>query len=176
MTTAHLWLIVDDDVVFADTLARRLQRRGDRVLLAHDAGAALEHALAKPDRVILDLRLGKESGLQLLPRLRERLPNGYIVVLTGYASIATAIHAMKQGADYYLPKPVLFEDLISAFDAPTIDPDASAQPTMSPRRLEWEHLQRVLDEENGNISNAARRLGMHRRTLQRKLLKRPVPQ
>ncbi len=168
-----LWLIVDDDIAFVETLARRLRRRGDRVLLAHDSQTALGYAEQQPDRVILDLRLGNESGLHLLPRLRERLPDGFILVLTGYASIATAVRATKQGADGYLPKPVLFQDLMTAFDAP----DAAVETedaAMSPRRLEWEHLQRIVSEEDGNLSRAARRLSMHRRTLQRKLSKRPV--
>jgi two-component system response regulator RegA len=174
MSEAQLWLIVDDDVAFGETLARRIRSRGDATLLAHDAGAALAQAMKAPQRVILDLRIGEESGLQLLPQLRALLPDAFIVVLTGYASIATAIRATKDGADDYLPKPVRFNDLLAAFESNRETLDEIQSATMSARRLEWEHLQRVLAEADGNISQAARRLGMHRRTLQRKLAKRPV--
>ena len=167
------WLIVDDDPVFADTLARGLRRRGEQVTVAHDGDTALAAAeRAAPGRVLLDLRLGDESGLRLLPALRSRLPAARIVILTGFGSIVTAVQAMRDGADDYLPKPVALKDVLASFeDGPAAPPD---YPTMSPRRLEWEHIQRVLTEEEGNVSRAARRLGMHRRTLQRKLLKRPV--
>lgn len=167
------WLIVDDDPVFAGTLARGLRRRGDRVAVANDPDAALAEAAASPPRrVVLDLRLGNESGLRLLPDLRARLPDAHIVILTGFGSIATAVQAMRDGADDYLPKPVGLKDLLAAFEG-SAEPEP-AFPTMSPRRLEWEHIQRVLAEQDGNVSAAARRLGMHRRTLQRKLAKKPA--
>jgi len=109
--------------------------------------------------------------LNILPDLRAVLPDARIVVLTGYASIATAVLAVKQGADDYLPKPVDLNHVLAAFsNRPTSD--LSSAETMSPKRVEWEHIQRVLAEEDGNVSRAARRLGMHRRTLQRKLGKR----
>jgi two-component system, response regulator RegA len=173
---AHRWLIVDDDITFGETLARRLRGRGDEVLLAHDTTSALAHAEREPERVVVDLRIGDESGLRLLPQLRTRLPAARIIVLTGYASIATAVRATQAGADDYLPKPLLFHDLLAAFESSRVSDDAVevTDEVMSARRLEWEHLQRVVVEENGNISQAARRLGMHRRTLQRKLAKRPV--
>jgi two-component system, response regulator RegA len=176
----HRWLIVDDDEAFSSALTRGLERRGDTVGVAHDARSALAQARSHPQRVVLDLRLGADSGLQVLPKLRAALPASHIVVLTGYASIATAVRAVKEGADHYLPKPVLLKELLAAFDgldAEAADADSAEalQATMSPRRLEWEHIQRVLEEERGNVSSAARRLGMHRRTLQRKLAKHPVP-
>jgi two-component system response regulator RegA len=176
MSDTHRWLIVDDDITFGETLARRLRGRGDEVLLAHDTASALAHAEREPDRVVVDLKIGHESGLRLLPQLRDRLTHARIIVLTGYASIATAIRATKAGADDYLPKPLLFNDLLASFESPPRPDDLVQVPdeVMSAKRLEWEHLQRVVAEENGNISQAARRLGMHRRTLQRKLSKRPV--
>lgn len=177
MTTGEAagWLIVDDDRVFADTVARGLKRRGNQVAVALDTGGALDIARRHaPAHVLLDLRLGTESGLQLLPELRRLLPQARIVILTGYGSIATAVQAMRDGADDYLPKPVRLADVLRAFSIP-VEAEAPGFEPMSPRRLEWEHLQRVLTEEDGNVSRAARRLGMHRRTLQRKLAKKPSP-
>jgi two-component system response regulator RegA len=171
--TAH-WLIIDDDPVFSTTLARSLTRRGDRVAVANDADTALVAATDAIDRVVLDLRLGNDSGLRLLPALRARLPLARIIILTGFGSIATAVQAVREGADDYLPKPTRLKDLLSAFEGAGGTPEEF--PTMSPRRLEWEHIQRVLAEENGNFTQAARRLGMHRRTLQRKLSKKPAGQ
>ena len=176
MTERSRWLIVDDDTAFAETVARRLTHRGDEATVAHDAAAALQLAQAvPPHRVLLDLRLGTESGLRVLPELRRLLPNARIVILTGFGSIATAVQAMRDGADHYLPKPVRLTDILHAFDNAAKSATKDYEP-MSPRRLEWEHLQRVLTEEGGNVSRAARRLGMHRRTLQRKLAKKPPSQ
>lgn len=176
MTESSRWLIVDDDVAFAETVVRGLTRRGDEASVAHDAAAAMQLAQAiPPDRVLLDLRLGTDSGLRLLPELRRLLPNARIVILTGFGSIATAVQAMRDGADHYLPKPVRLTDILHAFDNVGESTTGHYEP-MSPRRLEWEHLQRVLTEEDGNVSRAARRLGMHRRTLQRKLAKKPPSQ
>lgn len=173
------WLIVDDDRVFAETLARGLTRRGHRAAIANDGAEALRQAELGTDRVVLDMRLGDESGLRLLPALRQRLPSARIVILTGFGSIATAVQAIREGADDYLPKPARLADVLRAFESgpeAATPPDSAAFHPMSPRRLEWEHLQRVLAEEQGNVSRAARRLGMHRRTLQRKLAKKPLPQ
>lgn len=180
------WLLVDDDRVFTDTIARGLRRHGFTCTAAHDGETALALAAREqPERVLLDLRLGQESGLALLPQLRALLPDAEIVVLTGFASIATAVRAVKDGADDYLPKPALLRDLLARFEALSArggnavgdDDDVTGTAidtrAMSPRRLEWEHIQRILGECDGNISEAARRLGMHRRSLQRKLSKRP---
>jgi two-component system response regulator RegA len=126
---------------------------------------------------VVDLRLGDEDGLALVAPLRARHPALRIVVLTGYASIATAVKAIKLGADDYLAKPVTagaVADVLARTPAePTAAPAPAAEP-MSPRRLEWEHIQRVLAEHDGNVSATARTLRMHRRTLQRKLSKRPT--
>jgi two-component system response regulator RegA len=124
---------------------------------------------------VLDLRLPDGSGLDLIPLLREHHPQARVVVLSGYASIPTAIDAIKLGATYYLAKPVDADAVVRAFDggdnAPPSPAHAPAQPP-SVRRVEWEHIQRVLKDCEGNISAAARALRMHRRTLQRKLGKR----
>jgi len=169
------YLIVDDDEVFADTLARRLRRRGQEAEIATDADAALAACTRRPpQRIILDLKLAETSGLQLLPELRAHLPDAEIVVLTGYSSIATAVSAIKLGAVHYLAKPASLDEILAAFatDAPLPAPAPESLPSLN--RVEWEHIQRALDEHHGNIAATARALGMHRRTLQRKLGKRPV--
>lgn len=171
-------LIVDDDVSFCQVLMRALTRRELRVACAHDIDAALELARTqRPGRALVDLKLADASGLQVISGLKEALPDIDIVMLTGYSSIATAVEAVKRGAINYLCKPVGVDDILDAFaigDTPDI-PEAASQP-LSVDRLEWEHIQKVLLEHDGNISATARALGMHRRTLQRKLQKRPVRQ
>ena len=172
-------LLIDDDETFARVLARALGARGFSVSTAHDAVSALsllrrEH----PSHCVLDLKLGADNGLALIPQLLAIAPNLRILLLTGYASIATAVEAIKRGAHDYLAKPVDADAIVRALrddDAAEADPSASANEHAPPlRRLEWEHIQRVLVESEGNISEAARRLGLHRRTLQRKLAKHPV--
>jgi two-component system response regulator RegA len=174
-------LIVDDDATFARVLSRALASRGFQVIAAGEAGEA--RALARrhhPQYCVLDLKLGDENGLRLIPDLLALVPDVRILLLTGYASIATAVEAIKRGAHDYLAKPVdadavvralLEGDSASSGEEEVLDaPDAP----LPLRRLEWEHIQRVLTECDGNISETARRLGMHRRTLQRKLGKHPV--
>lgn len=175
-------LIIEDDATFSGALARALKRRDYPTFVAATPAAALELASAEaPDWIVLDLNLAGASGMALIPRLRESLPECRIVVLTGYASISTAVDAIKLGAMQYLAKPVDVETLLNAFHhAPEGHPAvaAVAPPAvpMSVDRMEWEHIQRVLREHQGNISATARALNMHRRTLQRKLLKRPAKQ
>jgi len=170
-------LVIDDDPSFNAILVRTLERRGYAACGARDAQSALDKARElKPGNVILDLNLNGSSGLALIPRLLEIRPDCRIVVLTGYASITTAVDAVKLGAIQYLAKPVEIEAILSAFDDdsdPDFDLPISDDP-LSVDRLEWEHIQRVLNENDGNISATARALKMHRRTLQRKLSKRPV--
>ena len=171
-------LVVDDDRRFAITLAAALARRGYVAHVAHDAAAALATAQAEaPSAAVVDLKLGSDDGLALIEPLRRAHPLLRIVVLTGYASIATAVKAIKLGADDYLAKPVTAAQVEAVLErGPTGGGYGGAeQPLepMSPRRLEWEHIQRVLAEHDGNISATARTLRMHRRTLQRKLAKRP---
>ncbi len=174
-TPAEL-LLVDDDPVFGRVLATALGRRGFHVTLA--ASITQARGLLPELRVshaVLDLRLPDGSGLELLPLLRARLPQVRIVVLSGYASIPTAIDAIKLGATYYLAKPVDADAVVRAFDAGRPAAASSAPPPAEPpsvRRVEWEHIQRVLRDHDGNVSAAARALRMHRRTLQRKLGKR----
>lgn len=171
-----LTLVIDDDPVFNSILVRTLNRRGLPAQGALDADAALGLAQAmRPTRIVLDLNLAGSSGLALIQPLLAITPDCRIVILTGYASIATAVDAVKLGAIQYLAKPVEIEAIIAAFDAtePDIEQGAPDEP-LSVDRLEWEHIQRVLGENDGNISATARALKMHRRTLQRKLAKRPV--
>ncbi|MDP1652268.1 MAG: response regulator [Rhodocyclaceae bacterium] len=172
-------LVIDDDVTFNAVLARALTRRGYRVSSAADAHAALTAAqAAPPDAVVLDLNLGNSSGLNLIRPLLDIAPACRIVVLTGYASIATAVEAIKLGAMQYFAKPIEVDAIVAVFETPEeTGPDADAilsSDPLSVGRLEWEHIQRVLHEHAGNISATARALRMHRRTLQRKLAKHPV--
>ncbi len=170
------FLLVDDDDTFRDVLARMLTRRGYAVQGAANGLEAV--ALARtlqPQRIVLDLSMPGESGLLVLPRLLAAAPQAKVVVLTGYASIATAVDAIKLGAVNYLTKPAEVGAILAAFDARAdVDPAQVPDEPMSVDRLEWEHIQRVLAEHEGNISATARALKMHRRTLQRKLSKRPV--
>jgi two-component system response regulator RegA len=169
-------LLVDDDRVFGEVMARALSRRGFTVALVRCAADALETMRTRaPDYAVIDLRLANESGLSLVPCLRAVAPQAPIVVLTGYASIATAVEAIKLGATHYLAKPVDADEVVRAFGRQAGDPGAPlADHPLSIERLEWEHIQQVLAQHAGNISATARSLNMHRRTLQRKLAKRPV--
>jgi two-component system, response regulator RegA len=174
-------LVIDDDEVFRNALQRAFMRRGLQVMLARDSASALAVLHEQmPDACVLDMKIGQESGLHLLPRLLQRRPGLKVVVLTGYASIATAVEAVKQGAVNYLAKPADADEILAAFDVQSVPvvsvaPETVLEtPPMSVDRLEWEHIQKVLAENAGNISETARALGMHRRTLQRKLQKRPV--
>ena len=170
-------LVIDDDETFNAVLTRALTRRGFSVSGATDVKTALARAQeTPPDRIVLDLNLAGNSGLALIDPLLAINADCRIVVLTGYASIATAVNAIKLGAVQYLAKPVELEAILAAFDAdarPATGETPAAEP-LSVGRLEWEHIQRVLHANDGNISLTARALKMHRRTLQRKLAKRPV--
>lgn len=168
-------LIVEDDAVFARTLARSFERRGYQVRHAGD-GAEMETVLADyaPTHAVVDLRLGDTSGLACVSRLHEQDAEMRIVVLTGFASIATAVEAVKLGAVNYLAKPANTDDIEAALGASAAG-DAEVEPEARPstlRTVEWEHIHQVLADSGFNISEAARRLGMHRRTLTRKLEKR----
>jgi len=168
-------LLVDDDAVLAETLSRALAARGFQVQVAMSAeeGAALARE-DPPEFAVVDLKLPDGTGLKLISTLLRLDPHTRIVVLTGYGSIATAIDAIKLGAAYYLAKPVDADDLVYAFDrAGSSDTPPNEKP-MSLQRVTWEHIDRVLQQHNGNVSATARALSMHRRTLQRKLAKRPV--
>lgn len=164
-------LVVDDDVKFASALARAMKRRGYRTVVAHDADEALEEADAwgPPYGAILDLRMPGPDGLELLRQLRERYPKVRAVLLTGYGSISSAVDAMKIGAVNYLTKPTDADAIARALEEPASAPNDAGSKTVALDELEWEHVQQTLAETGGNVSEAARRLGIHRRTLQRKL-------
>ena len=168
-------LIVEDDADFAAALARAMTRRGFEVALAHDAATARSVAERfAPSHAVVDLKLPGESGLKVVEHLAARTPAPAIVVLTGYASIATAVEAVRLGARHYLAKPADADEILAALlrDEPDAELDVHPEP-LSVARLEWEHIQKVLNEHDGNISATARALKMHRRTLQRKLDKNP---
>lgn len=171
------YLLVDDDERFRARLAQALLDRGNEVTTAasHDAAEAVARDLAV-DRAIVDLKMPGKSGLATVRMLKEVQPAIEIVVLTGYGSIATAVDAVRHGASEYLQKPSHTEQILGAFDrgADPIDEDALALQTPSLAKIEWEHIERVLQECGGNISRAARVLGVQRRTLQYKLAKFPV--
>jgi two-component system response regulator RegA len=150
--------------------------------LASSGGAALHAAM--PDFAVIDLRLPSGSGLDVVRLLRRLSPRTVMVVLTGYGSIATALEAVALGAAHYLTKPATIDEILAGFararpageDAAAAEAPASVVPeVLSLARVEWEHINRVLADCEGNVSEAARRLGMHRRSLQRKLSKHPLP-
>ena len=171
-------LIIEDDINLATTLARRLTKHSFNCEVAHNQTEALLRARQQqPDCILLDMKLADENGLALIAPLRHLLPEAHIVLLTGFASIATAVEAMRLGANDYLTKPVDMASLLKALkvELATTVTEISEE-VMSPERLEWEHIQHVLHSNNGNVSMTARQLNMHRRTLQRKLQKKPVQQ
>ena len=173
-------LLVDDDEVFRQRLARAFRDRGWEVREAGDLGDALAAAEEEtPEYVVVDLRLPGGSGLEVVRQLKALDETTAIVVLTGYGSIATGLDALRLGAAHYLTKPADADEVIAGFaraGAAAVDvsaPDPSVD-TPSLARVEWEHINRVLADAGGNVSEAARRLGLHRRSLQRKLAKYPV--
>jgi len=169
-------LLVDDDEAFRRVLSRALERRGYAVSSAADVDEALLTAQAQPpEYAVVDLKMPGDSGLVLIEKLIELDPNTRIVMLTGYASIATAIEAIKLGAIHYLAKPCDADEVVAALNKSGAGDSALpvSDSPLSVDRLEWEHIQRVLAEHQGNVSSTARALKMHRRTLQRKLSKHP---
>jgi two-component system, response regulator RegA len=168
-------LLVDDDESFTLVLARALQRRGYNTVVAHSTASAIELAQQQSfDKAVVDLKMQGASGLTLISALKQQQPLLEIVMLTGYSSVATAVEAVKLGAINYLCKPANTEEILAAFTRTEGNANIEVpenRPTID--RVEWEHIQKVLSENNNNISATARALGMHRRTLQRKLNKRP---
>ena len=169
-------LVVDDDPMFRNRLCRAFR---DRDCEAHEAETAEEtFSLARsvsPDLVLLDLKMPNVSGLDLIQNIKKLDSTIAVIILTGYGSIATAMQALKLGADHYLSKPADAEQILAAYRALTVESGEKQAPTTVPSlaRVEWEHIQRVLSDCSGNISQAAKLLGIHRRSLQRKLLKFP---
>lgn len=167
-------LIIDDEEHFVQVLSRSLTRLGYDTTCAYTSEQGLEAVKQDSfDWISLDLRLGKDSGLDLIHQLLQHSPNSRIVILTGFASIPTAVEAIKLGAFNYLHKPATVKELLRAFEDNTEEEVTIEASPMSVERLEWEHIQRILHENDGNVSSTARALGMHRRTLQRKLQKHP---
>ena len=166
-------LIVDDDKAFAERLGRAMAARGYQPTVATcvaDGMAAL--AIAPPAFAVIDLKLGDGSGLEVMKALKERRPESRAVILTGYGAIATAVIAVKLGAFDYLAKPVNADEVVAALNAERLDRVDKVEPPMSADRVRWEHIQRVYESCERNVSETARQLNMHRRTLQRILAKR----
>ena len=172
------FLVIDDDEAFCHALSRSLQRKGYLVEVAQDLDSARQVCQQfSPHYAVVDLKIDQESGLSIIPYLRERFPDIRLLMLTGYSSIATAVDAIKLGADNYLQKPAGTTAILNALNEERRSPAVeSIDPIKAPslERRTWEHIQQALKENDGNISATARQLGMHRRTLQRKLQKRPV--
>ena len=170
-------LLVDDDDSFRDRLARAMRARGFDVDTAASYAEAMAAARsAPPDRVVVDLNMPGRGGLELVRDLKERHPAAAVVVLNGFGSVATAVDAVRLGACNYLHKPAHTDMILAAFERGRDDPLDPDEPDYQPpslARAEWEHIQRVLSDCGGNVSMAARKLGLHRRTLQRKLSKHP---
>ena len=169
-------LLVDDNIAFRERLARAFRERGFSVNTAGCYEEAMELARQeRPELAVVDLRMPGDSGLTLLRDLKELAPTTRVLVLSGFGSIATAIDAMRLGATNFLPKPADADDILAAFErseAPVFDAAETAPETPTLARAEWEHIHRVLADCGGNVSEAARRLGIHRRSLQRKMRKR----
>jgi len=176
-TAVATGLLVDDNLLYLQTLQRSLRKRGFESVLAQCIDEALSQARAHlPGFAVIDLKLGEESGLDLIEPLKQIRGDMRILLVTGYASVATAVEAIKRGADHYLLKPVTADALARALCGEQ-EEVPEPQNTMVPlARLEWEHIQQALAETQGNISAAARLLGTHRRSLQRKLARRPGPE
>ena len=166
-------LVVDDDAPFRERLVRAMRDRGFEAVGVGDHQSAIDSAEGdSPELALVDLRLPGQTGLSVVRDLKRLDPATVIVVLTGYGSIATAVESNKLGAASYLTKPADADQIVAAFDG--VQPPETAEiPSLA--RVEWEHIQRVLTDCNGNVSQAARLLGMHRRSLQRKLAKLPLP-
>jgi len=169
-------LIIDDDEIFCQVLANAVENRGYQTKQAYNLKQTQSIIQVwKPQFAVVDLRIGHDSGLKVCQMLLKNIPNIQIVILTGYASIATAVEAIKLGVIQYLTKPTDVDTILKALLQDKADIEISIPSKPLPvKRLEWEHLQKVLIENKGNISKAANQLGMHRRTLQRKLQKKPV--
>jgi two-component system response regulator RegA len=171
-------LIVEDDVIFANTLTRRVTQHGfDCVHVETNSAALLACHRHKPDYVLLDMKLSQETTLNIITPIRQLRPKSRIILLTGFASIATAVEAIKLGADDYLTKPLDTKTLLAALNeskASLISTNTELDGvTLSAEQAQWQHIQQVLKANDGNISATARQLSMHRRTLQRKLQKKP---
>jgi len=169
-------LVVDDDTVFCEVLSEALTKRGYTVSVAHNVDEGIELAKAEPPEfAVVDLKMPGKSGLEMVSELKNLDEHTRIVVLTGYASIATAVEAIKLGAIHYLAKPADADEIAAAFYRDQGDKEMPIRTKpLSVGQVEWEYIHKMLTECEGNISETARRLNMHRRTLQRKLAKYPI--
>lgn len=166
-------LIVEDDLAYGQTLCRRMRKQGFTVELVTDATDVLVAARRiVPEYILMDMKLNNQTSLPLIKPLRALLPNSSIVLLTGFASIATAVEAIRLGATDYLAKPTDTNTIIATLTGQVGEVSIDESP-LSSEQLEWEHINQVLKVNNGNVSQTARQLRMHRRTLQRKLQKKP---
>lgn len=173
--SARSVLLVEDDERFRERLGRALTARGCEVRAVASVDEALAAArLESPELAVVDLKLPAGSGLDVVRGLHAIDPTTRIVVLTGYGSIATALESMKLGATHYLTKPVDADQVLAAFEGRDVAQEPPTVEVPSLARVEWEHIQRVLNDCDGNVSQAARLLGIHRRSLQRKLSKFPA--
>ena len=169
-------LIVDDDATLRERLAQAFRQRGFEVTTASGGSEALARAREDtPEYAVIDLRMPDQNGLEVLKAIRALDPATRILILTGYGSIATAVEATRLGAVGYLPKPADADEILAAFSRDEGDSPAGRIETPSLARNEWEHIHRVMADCAGNVSETARRLGIHRRSLQRKLAKLPPP-
>jgi len=175
--TPESLLLLEDDALLAEQTRRAFARHGIEVHHAADLqqAHALLATLATLDAAVLDQNLGNDNGLDLIQPLLARFPHCRVLVLTGYGSIPAAVAATRRGAHNYLTKPASAGEILDALGRDPGDTDDLPEAPPSLQRLEWEHIQRVLDAHQGNISRAADALGIHRRTLQRRLKKRPSP-
>ena len=166
-------LVLDDDAAFRQRLARAMEKRGFEPVMAETVAEGLAIARSRlPAYAVIDLRLEDGNGLDVVEALREVRPDSRVVVLTGYGAIATAVAAVKIGAVDYLSKPADADDVEKALLSTGDDKPAPPENPMSADRVRWEHIQRVFELCDRNVSETARRLNMHRRTLQRILAKR----
>ncbi|KAF7764492.1 two-component system, response regulator RegA [Pseudoalteromonas citrea] len=167
-------LVIEDDIAFSNTLSRRMGKYGFDCKVVNDERDILAVCSSfLPQYILLDMKLNTRSGLHFIEPLKALCPDSTLVLLTGFASIATAVEAVKLGADNYLTKPADTQVILQALMG-TKSNTQLPETVMSPERLEWEHIQQVLKNNDGNISQTARQLNMHRRTLQRKLQKKPA--
>ncbi len=177
MSASHIQgtlLLVDDDATLRERLARALRERGLEVVTAAGGNEALARAReARPAAAVVDLRMPDMSGIEVLTALLALDDRMRVLILTGYGSIATAVEATRRGAIGYLPKPADADEILAALAPARGEPPPRPAETPSLARTEWEHIQRVLADCGGNVSEAARRLGIHRRSLQRKLQRYP---
>lgn len=169
-------LLLEDDQALALALSRAMENRGHSFTWVEDLATFEEYTNGSQnhDLILMDLKLEHGTSLNLIKKVRENYPLAKIFIVTGYASIATTVEAIKQGADNYLTKPITAEDILLTYFGEEQSEVEVSEARLSPKRLEWEHIQRVLAENDGNISRTAKQLDMHRRTLQRKLQKKPA--